>query len=269
MLSLLPEGYRVDLNGSVLRAHKGSTEHYFHFLLGYLLPTIWIGVTTGSKIRVLNCGPVMNMRLEEALNACCLDWEYWSNWRPLARTVILPRWDYHRDSLEAFRESVRILSERLEGGSECLGGACAVGNNLLLLRSAQPSFYENSGAALIKGYGAGRRQISNTEEVASHLNAIGVKFSFYEPGIHTLGCQMRVFQSAERVFGIRGAEWANLIWMKADSSACVVYEAGFSSHFALALARDLEVSFQSIHLENDEIRVNPGTVGEFFTSSSS
>ena len=267
MHSLHPDGYRVSRGGKVLHIEKGSTEHFFHFLLGYLLPAVWLGIKSGSKIRVLDCGPLMNGRLEEALNSSGLKWEYWRGWKPWAKTVSLPRWDLSREPFEDFQNAVLFLSRALEGAPNCVESACETKENLFLIRSPEPSFYGPAGPAILKGYGIGRREISNREEIINHLGAVGSSFSVYQPGAHSLRCQMKAFGSAKKVFGVRGAEWANLIWMNKETSACVVFEGGTTTPFAPALARDLRISLHSIVGESAAPHVDPVTVEKYFSDA--
>ena len=268
MISLHPTGYRVSRAGKVLRVERGSTEHFYHFLLGYILPTIWLANGAAAKIRVLDCGPSMNPRLEEALDSCGVDWEYWRGWKPWTRTVVLPRWDLNRVPFADFQMAIRLLSRRLDFAPECGAERCALNENIFLLRSPQPAFYGERGPAIIKGYGIGRRSISNTSEILNRLTASEVPFSTYEPGAHTLRCQMSAFRSARRVFGIRGAEWANLIWMSNASKVCVVYDRGNYTPLAPPLARDLGISLEAVYAENGRSCVDPITVEQFFLSAS-
>lgn len=125
-------------------------------------------------------------------------------------------------------------------------------------------FYSQSGPAINKGYGRSRREISNLQHVSSHLGKIGVDFGVFEPGVHSLACQTSVFGRAERIFGIRGAEWANLIWVKPTTEIFVVFNEGLETPFVPRLANDLGVrAYFLTDPEKDPI-VNPSAVRDFF-----
>lgn len=86
-------------------ANFGSREHYFHFLLGYLLPGLHAaGIhqhRAGARpaLRFMNCGPIMNGRIHDACTALGIDYRIEADSQAagdsLARGdwLIAPRWD--------------------------------------------------------------------------------------------------------------------------------------------------------------------------------
>ena len=59
VIAFKPRGYILDRSGIVLHPDQGSIEHYYHFLLGYLLPFTWFARSAREVIRIIDCGPVM------------------------------------------------------------------------------------------------------------------------------------------------------------------------------------------------------------------
>ena len=94
---------------------------------------------------------------------------------------------------------------------------------LLLKRSNEPSYYnEKDGTAEIKGYGASRRALKNIELAAERLIGKGIPIKIYEPGADSISDQIKTFYAAKGVIGIRGAEAANLIWLKPKSKVVII-----------------------------------------------
>ena len=56
------------------------------------------------------------------------------------------------------------------------------------------------------------RVIGDDEMLKEQLVDVGIPAVIYEPGQHSFRCQVRVFQDARGVVGLRGAEFANLLW---------------------------------------------------------
>jgi hypothetical protein len=76
---------------------RGSAEHYYHFLWGYLLPGLWYIRASGLKGRFIlqDFGPVMNPLWEEMADLLDLDIRFRSGFggRRAPFTWTLPRWD--------------------------------------------------------------------------------------------------------------------------------------------------------------------------------
>jgi capsular polysaccharide biosynthesis protein len=56
------------------------------------------------------------------------------------------------------------------------------------------------------------RVLGDDEVLKEQLVGVGIPAAIYEPGEHSFRCQVRVFQDAKGVVGLRGAEFANLLW---------------------------------------------------------
>jgi hypothetical protein len=190
----------------------GSREHYFHFLIGYLLPIVHEVTVRGlERFGVLDCGPLMTPHLVATLERLGHRASVQPN-RRIRRPIAVPAWD--RDWTDG--TSVRAAAERVRTAwarrPECPESDCPRSRNLILVRSPTPGYYEPGGSAEIPGYGEGRRSITNLPQVSGALGDAGIDHDLYEPGRHSLGCQIASFGRAGAVVGIRGAEWANIIW---------------------------------------------------------
>lgn len=236
------------LRRTPLSLSHGSREHYYHFLLGYLLPLVAAQRRHRfEKFLALDCGPLMTPILAETLSRLGHRFEIV---RPdaIGRPISLETWDYRcsgRRAGESLRAAVELVREAWRE-HRCPGHPCTQAENILIRRSEPHPFYLD-GRAERPGYGTSRRGISNLEEVSDFLGRNGVAHAVYEPGAHCLGCQVRVFGAAKRLLGFRGAEWANLIWANpgtrvrmldatppADLIAQLMKNGGISHEFVVA-----------------------------------
>lgn len=256
------------MTGRVLSFEGGSIEHFYHFLLGYLLPYARHAKSKTSHTLLLNCGPTMNPHLETVALALGNKWKYWDDWSPFIIRRTLPRWDFPRNHTSEFFAAISDLRALLEMATECPQQECPKSSNLVLVRSDLPEFYAQHGLAKRKGYGKSRREIANIVEITSCLSASKTTFSLYEPGIHSLKCQSKTFGHAKNVFGIRGAEWANLIWMRPGSRVYIVFNEGRMTPSIPALVKDLELHPQFEISSPTNPKVNPLAVRDFFRTIS-
>lgn len=93
---------------------------------------------------------------------------------------------------------------------------------LILKRSPQPEYYDKGGKAEIPTYGTGRRALIGIEDAARKLRNKNIPVKIFEPGRHTLAEQIKVFQYCKGIVAIKGAETANLIWMKPKSKVILI-----------------------------------------------
>ena len=272
----------------------GSREHYFHFLLGYLLPGLHAaagrrdGGDRPDGLTFVSCGPVMDTRIREACAllglACAIEAGPCEPRRGASGDdcVTAPRWDRwlfrgHPDRLRPARWlrdrweevigrsvplAIRAMRDRLlEAADPPSVGTRAEGPWLLLQRSVEPDFYRPGGPAEIASYGAGRRAIVNIEELAGELAHAGLPVRIYEPGAAELGDQIRTFNTARGVIGIRGAELANATWM-AHGSQVVMLATPMreENHMAWNLARTMGLDFRRVAVDSEYPRVAAATV---------
>ena len=123
---------------------------------------------------------------------------------------------------------------------------------LLLKRSEEPSFYRPDGPAEKPNYGLTRRSIANLDALAAELESRGMPVRIYEPGQDDLATQVRTYHAAAGVIGIRGAELANIVWMRPGSGVVMLVtpvkrENNVARH--LAIVRGLRM--QQIAVDSD------------------
>lgn len=194
-----------------------------------------------QSIRVLDCGPKMNALFPEVFERLGISSTVWSSWSPNARPVALPRWDVERSELAQFLGASNSLKQVLLLNPSCHQIDCDPAEDVILIRSPEPHFYSRKGPARISGYGSARRQIANISEIWSNLKDDGVRVKLYEPGRHSLACQALVFSSAQRIFGIRGAEWGNLIFTESGVKTRIIFNDGKITPLIPRLLDDLSI----------------------------
>ncbi len=99
---------------------------------------------------------------------------------------------------------------------------------LILKRSPQPKYYENGGKAEISTYGTDRRELIGIKNAVKNLRNNNIPVKIFEPGKHTLVEQIKAFQNCKGIVGIKGAEFANLIWMKPKSKVILIRPINFN-----------------------------------------
>lgn len=244
---------------------NGSPEHYWHFMFGYLLPLIAALRCRAERsppacVGLFDCGPLMNRLLVEALSRLGVELQFDAslfaeNGRMQLGedAVLLDRWDLlltgsgDRGALKASLIEAREAAAAALARMPCCVSGRAQGKYLLLRRSPEPSFYQSDGEARIKTYGAGRRMLLGIEDARRELEAQGVQGLVYEPGLHNLACQIAHFSSCSGAVGVRGAEFANMIWMSIPAKVFVFMSSSASHPPPLrALASLLGLAYREI-----------------------
>lgn len=231
----------------------GSREHFFHFLLGYLLPLIHQQEQYKfNEFNVLDCGPVMTPILKETLERC----GYSFNIIPLseiANPYVVEKWDFEWQDISAVEQVVDKLRSAWANHACNCGGTSST--NVLIKRS-EPAAYYLGDQVEIKGYGTSRREIKNWAAVSQHLTECGIQHEVYEPGVHSLGCQISKFSKASTIIGVRGAEWANLVWCNSNVKA-VVYDPNPPAKVLTKLLDWKKVCYEFVYVDQASVEIEP------------
>jgi hypothetical protein len=243
----------------------GSREHFFHFLLGYLLPVIHEQSHRGEQhFGVLDCGPLMTPHLGATFERLGYVFDLVPNHR-ISRPVFVPPWDHDWEPASSgVVQTIELVKNAWATGSDCAVDGCPDESRLLLKRSAPHPYYENPGAAEVPGYGIGRRGVTNWTEISEHLAMIGMHHAVYEPGQHSLGCQIRSFSRATHVVGMRGAEWANSIWA-APWLKALVFDPHPPARTLTGLLDRCGIDYQIEPVDTDHVSIDPHRIEGFLT----
>lgn len=259
--------FRVSLRNSIFAKgwtspRRGSREHFFHFLLGYLLPLVHAQTNLRvNEFLVLDCGPVMTPNLKETLMRLGYQFEIVSP-SAIEEPFYLEPWERAWDSSAVVRATANLVREAWDDYG-CAQKECAKSENLLLKRQAPPDYYTHGGAE-VKGYGTSRRDITNWPEVCDLLSNRGIDYVLYEPGQHSLGCQIATFSVARRIAGMRGAEWANTIWSPPGLRARVL-DPNPPAILLTNLFHRLDVSYEFQLPKKTHVPENPVELARFLT----
>lgn len=235
----------------------GYKDHFFHFLLGYLLPALNIALAGESPPRVSfeDCGPLMNAALSQACTLLGL--ECADDSADLS-SVLVPRWDRFLLRLdgsrppealrERFRQTTRGIRDRLIEAA--LASVAAAGTKapwltadvLVFRRSPEHAFYAQGGGARHPGYGAGSRQLCNATEITQALVHAGIQACEIDLGAISFAEQIAAVHHAKAVVGARGAEFSHLVWMRPTTAAMMfATPIAIPNHVTRTLADILEL----------------------------
>ncbi|MEP2829231.1 glycosyltransferase 61 family protein [Parvibaculum sp.] len=216
----------------------GAKDHFFHFLHGYLIPGLSLGLDRAcQRISFEDCGPLMNPKIAEACLLAGLELAepLPAHERTSSGICLVPRWDNllfrldgsHQTQAEvsSFREMTeRVRLLLLKRAEE----ACRQRSTLtrwqdtevlVLKRSPEHPYYAPTGNARFPKYGNSRRDLLNSGQIAEYLVAAGHNAREADMGALPLWEQIMAFRNASAVIGARGAEFAHLFWMKSGATA--------------------------------------------------
>lgn len=238
-----------------------------------------------TKLIIQNCGPVVNQILIETLSAMNIPYS-WSDklkftgshsaqgstkklFKRLLSLIpfvhkknidlLLPRWDInilkdHRFPRQSQKNifTIRAKLPYMFPDLACCDVASANGKILLLNRAPEHPFYSKSdGNAEIRTYGAGRRTLEGVEACQKRLKDSGIDCMTYTPGSHNIFCQMSHFAKCAGVIGVRGSEFANLLWMKKDALAIMIHSEFFKNKNKIPPQRTLAFLMGLNYMELD------------------
>jgi hypothetical protein len=245
----------------------GSKEHYFHALHGYLLPGLHHALAQGYRdIQFDDCGPLIQPRLYQG--CALLGLNYVDPQASITTDVYqVPRWDrylLHFESpppsqslIDAYRQMATPLVQQMQSSAQSLDGGFVEGfamNTVAVIkRSNDHPFYHLARMARFPSYGVGRTDLINAQEVAQRLSDQGIAAQVVEFGSMTLGQQIQVAGRARAFIGIRGAEFANVIWMRPNTHAIMLATPARENHATRTLSRVKKVRFESVAVSATKI----------------
>ena len=269
-----PLNYMFDPRGP---GKKDGKEHYFHFLHGYLLPGLSHALARGRQsVRFEYCGPLMQPRIAEACALLSLDLA-----PPLPADVPregrrrkVPRWDklllrYGAPPqppcvLQGYRAGSRRVRRALLDAARratLASGSLARWREtdvLVFERSPEHPYYQSPKTAGFEGYGRSRRHLKNSRDIADALCAGGLRAEALDLGALSLADQIMACHHAKAVFGVRGAEFANLFWMRPASAAVMLATPiDRENHGSRSLAAIYGVHFLSPPVDTQAVEFDP------------
>ncbi len=231
------------LVNAVIRTNGGSAEHYYHFLLGYLLPLCaYLSRRTGDPPIMVarECGPMNRIIYELEIpglmlctrrsHAMCLEalgsdarWEHVET-----KGIDLHRRRQPEYDVEAVRrvaaEGAGYIRARLAAAIERhrdrLQAEWGSPPRVLLIERGVPDPYYFSSVVEIPGNGSSRRTITNGAELLAALQTAFGHVKQVALERLDLAEQIALFHTADVVIGQYGAGLANSLWMRRGSHVC-------------------------------------------------
>lgn len=244
---------------------KGSVEHYYHFLLGFLLPlaarhAALTGLGQKGPIYVRDCGPMDRIlkevglprlrildRVEHQRNASRTTFEG----RPLRHETVdgmdCTDGDY---PAAALRQAVDILRSQLHGGGDRPEATLAKDRKVILINRSVDPYYDTAASELPTS-GLQRRSIRNFAEARSLLEIV-------RPGLTNvilenapLAAQMALFASADVIIAQHGAALANVVWCRPGTRIVEIAPRGYRTGVFPPLSAVFELDHRLVHQEGE------------------
>lgn len=209
---------------------SSTRDHFFHFLLGYVLPSLKFALTEGiSNVSYEDCGPLLNKTLADICQLMNLklipaDQATHFDLAPVARW---DRWITRLDGsappqklTESFLLATNLVrNDIIHRSLAHLPTHIQTPEVIVIKRSQSHPYYQKNGQFSNPGYGRERRDLQNTDEVASAIADYGLSVRTVDMGSIPFAEQVSIFHHAKAVIGARGAEFAHLFWMKKNTNA--------------------------------------------------
>jgi len=196
---------------------QGSVEHFYHFLLGYLLPcVVWLERHPGTPVTVRDCGPLTPWfdlirpwaDVEVVSPGTMLQWVVDRRQR---RAILPPL-----DDPELFDgRQLRVFATRIRAGVG-VGMALPGGGTVVSDRGPADPFYA-SPAAEVRTAGSERRSVPNMADIARELEQDGA-VRLVDAALLAPRDQVATFAAARTLVGQHGAGLAHMVWMAPGST---------------------------------------------------
>jgi len=192
---------------------NGSVEHYYHFLLGYLMPA-WLEIQRKNLnfVTVRDCGP-MNRWFEPL--ATRVDLEIMNVGHvlhvfagKLQRSVVLPASD---DPSRFDPHEIRGFALGYLDAAEIAAAELPVSGVTIVDRCSSDPFYNSSQSEALES-GAERRSVPNLAELPALLGSVG-HCEILDAAEVQVESQLKSFTRTSTIVGQHGAGLANMIWM--------------------------------------------------------
>lgn len=268
-------------------------EEFYHFMLGYCLPGMneLLKRLEGSHISEVDIekyGPIMDQKFAELLNLFSIHHRFvepHEDTPPGTATIYPPRWDiwsfdiisyrslgvfakmkvlaksilqkpYAVDSFwwnqKGFRKEIKRLTQHILERLDIMDNSS---NEILLLkRSGRSELYDKQKErGNLHRYGVERRALIGLEEAQKKFVGNGLNMIIFEPGEYSLVEQIRKFRACSAIVTIRGAELANVMWMKPGTKAVVIDGFGNSVNSPTQILADIMgVKFDVIRIPKND-----------------
>lgn len=217
-----------------VRNRSGSVEHYYHFLLGYLLPLCAYLAKRPEDSEILlarGCGPLSRHVAELRIPGLLLcerrsfaDFADEARARGVQRIEIQGVDGRHRDAesvKEVTAQGMLYIRQRLQNQidsySRQLEFEWGPSPRVLVIERENPDPFYFSAIVENPGGGATRRKITNQREMVAALNTKFGRTKAESLIDFGLAEQIALFQTADVVVAQHGAALTNVVWMRGNA----------------------------------------------------
>lgn len=243
---------------------SGSTEHFYHFVLQYLLPLFELELTTGiagKGLIVRDCGP-MNVWFDyvfgrEAFSIVSLErFREASSWRLWNKRIELDTFAYVAGLTI---DATRFAEVLVEFREKLVPPSTTPGIVTVLDRRPPPTFYVD-GRAEAPGGGASRRSIGNLDQLSLKISekapARMVDFAEMTPRE-----QLEVIGRTRVLVGQHGAGLVHSLFMNDDASVVEMKREDGQDHFQ-KLNEGLGRPYRAFYLVEDHATLSSDLITE-------
>ncbi len=244
-----------------LKNQAGSVQHYFHFLLGFMVPLV-IRLENDpppkpSKISIRSCGPMdrhlISLKYSQ-LNIIPPLAHKIGRFNPFITCETLPGFDaVERYDKSALSAAAKIIKARLNVKSRERTGQLP---KVVAINRSVDRFY-NTRSSEIKDSGAQRRSIPNFGELEKHLSSTCPDYNSLILEEASLAQQIGHFQSADVIIAQHGAALANLIFSKPGAKIIEILPPNHPGEYFSRLAECLGLNYCCYHQKGPHEKVNP------------
>lgn len=253
-----------------LNNHGGSVQHYYHFLLGFLLPLVhWYENNSGDRYKriiVRSCG-IMDAHIE-SLGFRNVSFSGRSSAGKIGRDSLIrrleiegydnPQLDYAGQIIAAKNTLVRQLLSAAEvtpPGSGVRGAP-----SILFVNRGKPDPFYSSKECELKTASNQRRSLPNFEELTQSIEDLSPKLVYLEDC--SLVEQIRLFSSCDIVVAQHGAALANIVFCRVGATVIEICPKEIrkplrnQGDFFAALASQMNLSFLRIWQDHSHANVD-------------
>jgi hypothetical protein len=219
-----------------IQTNTGSCEHFYHFMLGYLLPLaaylVRHKIAEDRVMLLRSCGPLDRILQELALPGllCC----EWSTHASIRETLERSSWaeideirgyDFgHLPGEEVLYDGVSIgigvkslrrrLASAIEAAAADINASWIGSPRVLMIERGEPDPFYQSCLAEVKSSANQRRSIGNHGELAASMAADYPGFRSIRLETASLAEQVAWFGLTDILVAQHGAALSNIIWMR-------------------------------------------------------
>jgi hypothetical protein len=225
----------------VIQQHASEKQNFFHHVWGYLLPALHYYLTKNKPHLLFQSGgPYMDPVTVDLLTTLEVPYSILRDWEVLPDDVgreELPRWeplvfkqaasqngsggrkvtqrDEHSKATNNLPENIAMVRRYvLEKVLPNRPPSINPGTIIILDRADENMLYQRGGLARANTYGKGHRALLGIPAAVEDLADRGIPVAHYTASKYAYTQQIVDFYHCGGVVGIRGAEFAHLIWMR-------------------------------------------------------